>query len=120
MKEFIAENWLIMIEIILGIISLVIVILKKTKLVSLDTPFEKLLSKLPELISKAEILSKDGRVKKSYVLSVAYAYLADLTGKPVEEVSGIYCDRISKAIEDILETPMKKKEVKEDDQEKND
>lgn len=119
MKEFIFQNYLIMIELILALVSLVVVILKKTKIISVDTPFEKLLDKLPELISKAEILSKDGKVKKSYVLSVSYAYLADLTGKPVEEISGIYCDRISSAIEKILETP-RKKEVKENDEEKKD
>lgn len=118
MKEFISQNYLIMIEIILGVISLIIVILKKTKILLNDTPFEKLLSRLPDIISKAEILSKDGKVKKSYVLSVSYAYLADLTGKPVEEISGIYCDRISSAIEEILKTPQKK-EVKTDEERKD-
>lgn len=119
MKEFIAQNYLIMIEIILAIISLVIVILKRTRVILKDTPFEKLLSKLPDIISKAEILSKDGKVKKSYVLSVSYAFLADLTGKPVEEISGIYCDRICSAIEEILKTPQKK-EVVVNDKEKKD
>ena len=118
MKEFIAQNYLIMIEIILGFISLIIVILKKTKIILNDTPFEKLLSRLPDIISKAEELSNIGKVKKSYVLGVSYAYLADLTGKSVEEISGVYCDRISSAIEEILKTPQKK-EVKIDEAKKD-
>lgn len=119
MKEFIAQNYLVMIEIILAVVSLIIVILKKTKLVSVDTPFEKLLEKLPELIKRAEVLSKDGKVKRNYVLSVSYSYLADLTGKPVEVVSGIYCDRILSAIENILETPEKKGVIKDAEKKEN-
>lgn len=119
MKEFIAQNYLVMIEILLALISLVIVILKKTKLVSLDTPFEKLLEKLPGIIKNAEVLSKEGKVKRSYVMSVSYAYLADLTGKPVEEISGMYCDRIIAAIENILETPQKKGVIKDDEKKEN-
>lgn len=110
MKEFIIQNWFFIIELLVGLVSLIILLLKKTKVLSVDTPFEKLLEKLPELIKKAEILSKEGKVKRSYVLGVAYAYLADLTGKSVEEISGIYCDRILEAIENILETPQKKGE----------
>ena len=119
MMEFIAQNYWVMIEIFLTLVSLIIVILKRTKLVSLDTPFEKLLEKLPELIKRAEILSKDGKVKRNYVLSVSYSYLADLTGKPVEEISGIYCDRILTAIESILETPEKKGVSKNDEKKEN-
>lgn len=118
MKDFISQNYLIMIEIILAVISLVVVILKKTKILLNDTPFEKLLSRLPDIISKAEFVSKDGKVKKSYVLSVCSAYLADLTGKSVVEISGMYSDRISLAIEEILKTPQKK-EVKMDEEKKN-
>lgn len=108
MKEFIVSYWYVIVELVFAIVSLVLLILKKTKIKLIDTPWEKLIQKLPEIISKAETVSSVGHEKKSFVLGVAYAFLSDLTGKSIEQVSYDYKERISAAIEAILSTPQKK------------
>ena len=108
MKEFIAQYGFMILECVLGIISLIVLFLKKTKIIQKDTIFEKLLERLPSIIDKAERLEKPGVQKKAYVLGVCYAFISEFTGKDTSEVAEEYGDRISKVIEDILETPQKK------------
>ena len=111
MKEFVEQNLNLIISTVLGIVSIILLVVKKTKIKLIDTPFSKLILKLPEIIAKAETVSPVGQEKKSFALGVSYAFLADLTGKTIEQVCLDYKDRISAAIESILETPQKK-EVK--------
>lgn len=111
MKEFISEYWYYIVALILSASTLGVAILKKSKIKLIDTPFMKLLVKLPEIISKAETVSTVGHEKKSFALGVCYAFLSDLTGKSIEEISFAYKERISEAIESILETPQKKEVI---------
>lgn len=111
MKDFLAENLNLIVSAILGVASIILLILKKTKIKLIDTPFSKLILKLPEIISKAETISSVGQEKKSFALGVSYAFLSDLTGKTIEQICVDYKDRISAAIESILETPQKKEVI---------
>lgn len=108
MIEFLTKYGFFILEVCLSVSCLFIYIFKKNKIVLKDTAFEKLMVKLPSIISKAELLNKCGSDKKSFVLGVSFALLADLTGKTTEEISNEYGLRISEAIESILETPQKK------------
>lgn len=111
MKEFFVENLNLIVSAFLGVVSIVLLIVKKTKIKLIDSPFCKLILKLPEIIKKAETVSPVGHEKKSFVLGVSYAFLADLTGKSIQEISYLYKDRISSEIEAILETPQKKEVI---------
>lgn len=95
-------------EVLLSIACLILYIFKSKKIVFEDTAFEKVIEKLPLLVSRAEELYTDGSQKKSFVLSVSYAFLADLLGLEVDEVVAKYSGRIDTAIETILATPQKK------------
>lgn len=114
MKEFLLENYSWIITIVCSIISILIFLLKKVKIVKKDSAFEKVLMLLPSLIIKAEKNIKGGSDKKSFVLSMAISYLASLSGEDDEKVYQEYGKRISDAIEDILLTPVKKMEVKDE------
>lgn len=111
MKEFFAENWRFIIYLVVAILGIVITILKKSKLINeiVDTPLERVMSLLPGLIGEAESSFKDGYKKKIYVLSAALGLLEKLAGRELsmDEISN-YSDKISVAIESILETPQKK------------
>lgn len=111
MKSFIIGHWDFIAYLIIALLSLFFMILKKPKVKLVDTPWLKLVLKLPEIIKKAETVSPVGHEKKSFVLGVAYAFLADLTGKSIQEISYEYKDRISQEIEAILETPQKKEVI---------
>lgn len=111
MKSFIISHWEAILSLIFALTSLIFVICKKSKIKLVDTPWLKLVLKLPEIIKKAETVSPVGHEKKSFVLGVAYAFLADLTGKSIQEISYEYKDRISQEIEAILETPQKKEVI---------
>lgn len=111
MKEFLGSYWYYLVALVISASTFIVSLLKKSKIKMVDTPFMKLVLKLPEIISKAEKVSSVGHEKKSFVLGVAYAFLSDLTGKSIEDISFIYKDRISTAIESILETPQKKEVI---------
>lgn len=110
MMDFFVNYGLFILELCIGFASLVLLIFRKNKAVVeiKDTPFERVLRFLPSLIQRAEQLFRVGSEKKSFVLSVAYALLVDYTGEDLEVVAQKYSDRISAAIESILETPQKK------------
>ena len=112
MTEFLSNHWLAILEISLSIACLVIYVFRRNKVILKDTPFEKLLAKLPSLISVAEQHLVDGPSKKSFVLGVSYSFLADLLGVEPVEVAVKYGSRIDTAIEDILKTPQKKEVIK--------
>lgn len=113
MKEFLIENYSWIITLVFSIISILIFLLKKVKIVKKDSAFEKVLMLLPSLIIKAEKNIKGGSDKKSFVLSMAISYLASLSGEDDEKVYQDYGKRISDAIEDILMTPVKKEVLDE-------
>lgn len=111
MKEFILSHWYLIFGVVLSGATFIVSLLKKSKIKLVDTPFMKLILKLPEIIAKAETVSPVGYEKKSFALGVSYAFLCDLTGKSIEEITMLYKDRISQAIESILTTPQKKEVI---------
>lgn len=108
MKEFITQNWYYIALIVIAICNMFLLIFKKGKISLVDSIFERLLVRLPSLIRKAEELGVSGENKKIFVLSAAYSFLADMTGKKQEELVASYGKQIDSAIEDILATPEKK------------
>lgn len=111
MIEFLSNHWLQVLEIAVSLACLLLYVLRKNKLVLKDTAFEKLMAKLPSLITAAEQHLADGASKKSFVLGVSYSFLADLLGVEPDEVAVKYGARIDMAIEDILKTPQKKEVI---------
>lgn len=120
MIEFISQYGFVIIEIFISTIAFVVLCIRKNNVVIEDTIFEKLISKLPSIISMAEreVGEKNGERKLHLVLGVAYNYLCELTNLSVEDVAKKYGKRIEDAIESILETPQKKGIKKNDDEKK--
>lgn len=112
MSDLLLHYGLIALEIICSIACLILYIFKKNKIILKDTAFEKVLEKLPFLISQAEVAFKDGLQKKTLVLSVAMSLLAAETDLSFDELSAKYGDRLEEAIENILNTPQKKEVIK--------
>lgn len=115
MKEFLIENYLSLINLGCSLICLVIFLLKKAKIVKKDTAFEKVLSVLPSLIIRAEKSGKTGPQKKAFVVSSALCMLSSLLDEEMtEENISFYSEKLGSAVEDILSTPIKKMEVKDE------
>ena len=96
------------VSIALSLLCVLVLFLKKNKILLKDTAFEKIIVTLPSLIQCAESLFTKGSEKKTYVMSVSFSLLSKLLSLSPEEVARDYGDRISSAIENILETPQKK------------
>lgn len=75
---------------------------------------ELVIEKLPSFINEAESISSDGKFKKEYCLSLALKYLSLLTGKKCEALDKKYSIVISNCIENILSTPQKKGNLKDE------
>lgn len=106
MKEFIAENYSWLLSLLFSVLGVLLISVKKITLK--NTPLQKTLGLLPNLIIMAEKSGKDGKTKKAYVLGVALSYLADLLGQDIKEVSEQFGDEIDSSIEKILQTPQRK------------
>lgn len=96
----------LIVELILGIITLIVVILKKSQ--AGISPLSIVMEELPRFIVAAENTEKEGKEKKLLVMSSAIARLSDLSGLSVKECFEKYSETLSEAIEDILTTPQKK------------
>ena len=109
MKEFLLNNYSWLITLVFSVLSILIFLLKKVKVIKKDTAFEQVLSLLPSLIVKAEKSIEGGANKKAFVLSMAISFLSQLTGEDDQQkLCDEYANRISEAIESILLTPVKK------------
>jgi len=105
---FIQTNWQGIATIVIALATLLITILKK-KVKIIDTIKEFILTKLPGLISSAEILFKKdivsfGVEKKSFVIEAMKKLILDEFGCTADK----YVSFISDSIESILATPQKK------------
>ena len=112
MKDFLIENYSWIASLLVGLISLIVVTFRKTKIVMKDTAFEEVLSAIPSFMIMAEKSGKSGKEKKELVVGLAFEYLAKLTGKEITELVD-YSKKISDAIEMILSTPVKKEALNE-------
>lgn len=108
MIQFLTSYWKEVLEVVCLIISLVLWLLKKTKIVKQDTILEQLVLRLPVMIRQAEKTDGNGAEKKASVMLYALSWLADMTGESMQEISKKYEAKIDVLIEDILTTPTKK------------
>lgn len=111
MIEFLLNHYLELSYIIISLVSLIVVLLKKVNVESIDTVFEQLLLRLPRMIDGAEKTGLSGPEKKDIVVSVAVQWLCDLTGRSRTEILDCYVSKIEDAIEEILSTPKKKENL---------
>ena len=108
MIDFLLAHCFELLYIIISLVSLIVVLVKRVKVESVDTIFEQLLVRLPRMIIGAEKTGLSGSEKKDIVINVALDWLVSLTGQSRVDVSTLYLKRIEDAIEEILSTPIKK------------
>lgn len=113
--EWIVENYMFVIEIILIFISLIVFLIRIFKTGKSDY-LSALLVLLPGYIKEAEGKYSSGSDKLYYVMTKVYSYLNSLNIKNSEkEKLAVQCVSY---IEDVLSTPQKK-EVKKDESKEN-
>ena len=111
MIDFLFQHWIELLYVVIATASLVVALVKKTKLVTEDTIFEQLIRVLPKMIIGAEKTGLKGIDKKDIVVNVALDWLVNMTGKTRVDLAALYSKRIEDAIEDILSTPEKKGDI---------
>ena len=104
--QFVCDHRHVLIEIGLTLIVLLVTLLKKK--VKINDVFQSVLMVLPEYISLAETMFKDGSSKYSYVFKKCVELLMSLTHQSSQKVIDKYTSMIDSAIENILSTPQKK------------
>lgn len=110
MKEWFIENYRIVIEVVLLIISVIIMCVKKKPVKVVDSAKEIVMTLLPGLINSVEISELKGSDKKDKVLSLLHECLVDL-GYSSDCI--VLLDEFAKdQVEVILSTPQKKGERK--------
>lgn len=103
--DWLIDNYRLVIDFIVVIISLVFFFCRRKKVVNeMDNILLKVLEKLPSWINDAESFS-GADVKKSLVLEAAKKFVMDEFSMNLPQS---YLDFISSRIEDILSTPKKK------------
>lgn len=115
--KFIVDNWKIILEVILLILSVVLFILKKKPVKVVDSVKTFIVRALPTFINSAEkyvdvfepTRKITGEEKMRMVLHDCYTFMIDELGVPQEDLC-IYTSWLREAIEDILDTPQKKGE----------
>lgn len=108
--NFINNNWTWLITIGVGLLQIIILVLKKTKVIKVDTAVTTVLEALPSMIIEAEHNHPEvnsGREKWRDVIVNAVALYRKLTANDIPDD---FIIKINTAIEAILSTP-KKKEV---------
>ena len=105
--DWLIENWRFLVEIALMVISIIIVILKKAKVIKSDSAYSLVLEKLPSIIQTAENAfgQGNGDKKLSFVLELSFKLYESLTGSMSREEFSL---SVSPVIESILSTPKKK------------
>ena len=109
MKEWIVQNWKLVIEIILVITSLVLCCVRKKPVKVVDTLREVVIRLLPAAINKAEETSLKGDAKAKFALACVEATLKELGYEMTDELN----DYARLYLEAILSTPQKKGECDE-------
>lgn len=105
MKDFFIENWRILVEGLLAIVSLTCLIFRRS--VKLTDSLKTLIVEwLPACISKAEASGYKGHEKLEYCIECLYVFLAKDLSR--EEFDKRYRSYIELMIESILSTPQKK------------
>lgn len=114
MEQFVAflrENYRLLIECAVILLSALILVFKKTNFNVLDEScLNKVLQMLPLYIKVAEDTFGDGHgsEKFKFVLKEAVTYLSGCSGLSTKSVLAAYGDTLSEQIEEILNAPQKK------------
>lgn len=114
MEQFIAflkENYRLLIECSAILVSVLILVFKKTKVNVLDeSSLNCVIANLPRLIQVAErnYGAGHGSEKFKFVLKEAVHLLAGYSGLSEKSVLSAYGDTLSQQIEEILKAPQKK------------
>ena len=106
MKEWIVENYRIIIDVLCVIVSVVIFLVRKKPVKVVDSAKEIVLKLLPGLINSVECSELKGSNKKDKVLTLLHECLEDLgySGDCITLLDAFAADQI----EVILSTPPKK------------
>ena len=113
MIEFLKAHYDFVLSCILFILTLVVFIIRKrpvTKVGLLSEIKEKVLERIPLLISMVEH-PKDGDAKKNLVIESSLEFITQLVGHTLSDVERDYfVTFVSNSIESILNTPERKKQ----------
>lgn len=105
--EFLRENWRLIVECLLLIVSIVLLCIKKRSVKVVDSFAEWLLKMIPSVVNAAESTSFKGEDKMKYVLS-QLRELAVKLGIIQADNFGYYESFIRDFVELTLSTPQKK------------
>lgn len=109
MKEFILENWQLVLSCLLVLISFILSLLRKRPVANvMDKDITDLVMLLPGWIAEAETKFDYGVDKKAFVVDKATCYLKNHLVLSDDEISS-WLLVIGAQIEAILDTPRKKK-----------
>lgn len=109
MKEFLIQNWRIILEAVLVVAAGVLALIRKKPIKIVDTIRENIATWLPALIDKAEMSGYKGAEKLIYCLDLVYSVLCQ-KWMTREEFDRDYLEFTKAQIEAILTTPQKKGE----------
>lgn len=105
---FLQQNWQWLVTVFISVLSIILLVLKKTNIIKQDTVWTKVLTALPGFIIQAEIdhpEAKAGRDKYKEVLIAAVDYYQKISGKDFPDD---LIEKINDAVEAILAAPQKK------------
>ena len=111
--DFLRDNWKILAEVILLVISLLIIVFrKKTKINIPESTIVELYNLIPDLINRAEqeIGAGHGELKLQYVLKCATLFICSQLGITVSDIPQKLILSITNQVEEVLSTPHKKGE----------
>lgn len=110
--DFICANWYYIIIIFFSFLSVLLALVKKKRVITLDIFTDALKDtfiKLPEFIKNVESLDIPGSDKKALVISSALRYFVCFIGRELTDSEDKYLTAMfDKMIEKILDTPQKK------------
>lgn len=107
---FLRDNWKFIVEILLLVISVIICLLKRTKINIPGSVVGDLLANIPGWINDAEdqIGSGKGQEKLKYVFSKCVEFLSKAMDLSTTDIIRCYGETLILNIESILSTPQKK------------
>lgn len=111
MIEFLKQNYLLIIEIVITVIAIVIALIKSRPktLDSFISLIYEVSSFVPELVARTEKTCLPGTEKKTVVIDSALSALRSLVGRNLtQKESMIASDFFSSYVEKVLEAPQKK------------
>lgn len=109
--NFLRDNWKVILEVLLLVISFMIIVFrKKTKVIIPESVTSKLFCNLPVWIDQVEELIGPGKGDKKLqeVLKKALYFVCNETGIAMAELPASFSSYIIEQIESILSTPQKK------------